>query len=745
MKVDFFWHNYKYLPYERNLAYRELTTLLGQEPVHTNWNEGLSIESSDGWESSAYRSTYFREVIAENSSRIIPLQTYLEASTNGKHSSTLPNMDLSPTVTRQSTRYSAHGIHEYKGKFNPQMVRVIGNILGLQPGQWLLDPFCGSGTSLLEAAHVGWNAVGIEINPLGVQISRAKVAAMKVSTDELNAYTEKLCKKLGEKFREINTDKAFTKSQAQMVGGENWQNRLPSFDYLSSWFKESVLVQLSVILDEIAQIPSQDIQLILQVILSDIVREVSLQDPTDLRIRRRKSPPENAPAVPIYIDAVRSKIKTILKARQYITEVSTKQVTLLGDSRYCTSLIEANSEVVEVKQFDAAITSPPYATALPYIDTQRLSLVLLGLIKSEEIRIMERIVTGSREITTQERLKIEQDIDTNTDKLPSECIFLCRKLKDALDINLDGFRRQNVPALIYKYFVDMALVFRQVSKLLRKDAPFALVVGTNQTRLGGQTTIIDTPYLLTLLAEQNGFSVQETLELDTYQRYDIHQVNSINSETLIILRRAEYADRGYSSIELGSVNRLRVGDLLNQSISDNTCQKFLFAVAYMRLSGLDRLGASIDALLNRGGRVSGAIGVDQEITSIEALMALSQVSSDSTIFYTISGFIYHPKLYLMSSEKQAIVVVGSPNLTCDGLFRNIELATAIYLDFEHSTDLKVYEQYETFISELLNTTHPNVQRIDENTLQILIKDGVIKSEARTREPGPPVRSPKEML
>ena|SRR6266487_2933949 len=195
-------------------------------------------------------------------------------------------------------------------------------------------------------------------------------------------------------------------------------------------------------------------------------------------------------------------------------------------------------------------------------------------------------------------------------------------------------------------------------------------------------------------------------------------------------------------IELGRVNRLRVGDFLNKSISDSFCQRFRFAVAYMRMSGLDRLGASIDVLLNRGGRVSGAIGIDEEITSIEALRALSQVSSDSTIFYTISGFIYHPKLYLMSGEKQAIAVIGSPNLTSDGLFRNIELATAIYLDFEFSTDLKAYEQYETFISELLSTIHPNVQSIDENTLQILIQDGVIKSEARTKEPGPPIRSKK---
>jgi len=47
----------------------------------------------------------------------------------------------------------------------------------------------------------------------------------------------------------------------------------------------------------------------------------------------------------------------------------------------------------------------------------------------------------------------------------------------------------------------------------------------------------------------------------------------------------------------------------------------------------------------------------------------------------------------MSGEKQALAVVGSANLTCDGLFRNVELATAIYLDFELRTDFEVYKRY----------------------------------------------------
>jgi len=93
----------------------------------------------------------------------------------------------------------------------------------------------------------------------------------------------------------------------------------------------------------------------------------------------------------------------------------------------------------------------------------------------------------------------------------------------------------------------------------------------------------------------------------------------------------------------------------------------------MRLSGLDRLGAAVDTLIKRGGTVSGAIGIDNEVTSEEALRNLRQLSADSTVFHSISGFIFHPKLYIASGPNRAVVVVGRPNLTRDGLYRNVGL------------------------------------------------------------------------
>ena len=188
-------------------------------------------------------------------------------------------------------------------------------------------------------------------------------------------------------------------------------------------------------------------------------------------------------------------------------------------------------------------------------------------------------------------------------------------------------------------------------------------------------------------------------------------------------------------IEIGNINRLRIGDFLNEEIDKDSCDQFKFAVAFMRKSGLDRLANSLDALLNRGGTISGAVGIDSGITTLEALETLKGISSNSTIFYTVSGFIFHPKLYLMKGDEKAVAVIGSANLTRDGLFRNIELATAIRMDLTSSADHQICQKFDTLINELLDVEHPNIQSITDSTLRTLSINGLIKKEAEIREPG----------
>jgi site-specific DNA-methyltransferase (cytosine-N4-specific) len=134
--------------------------------------------------------------------------------------------------------------------------------------------------------------------------------------------------------------------------------------------------------------------------------------------------------------------------------------------------------------FDAAVCSPPYATALPYIDTQRLSIVWLGLAHPRDLRHLEGALTGNRECSEQQRSLWNRRAQDNIEGLPDKVARFCRLLHEAIGPR-DGFRRIAVPGLLYKYFVDMRATFRAVRSVLKPGAPFALVVGHNRTSFGG--------------------------------------------------------------------------------------------------------------------------------------------------------------------------------------------------------------------------------------------------------------------
>ena len=163
------WHPYRYYPYERDLAEREVAALLGLSKMR-NFKNGVEVKGVVD-STSAHRLTYFSGALG-NAGYTPTVQAQLEeAGRVGKK--------------KQATRYSVHGLHEYKGKFNPQVARALLNIFGIEPGQRVFDPFCGSGTTLVECAHLEAIGVGADINPLAVHIANAKLQALCTPSDRL--------------------------------------------------------------------------------------------------------------------------------------------------------------------------------------------------------------------------------------------------------------------------------------------------------------------------------------------------------------------------------------------------------------------------------------------------------------------------------------------------------------------------------------------------------------------------------
>jgi len=97
--------------------------------------------------------------------------------------------------TRSVNQYLTHWIYPYKGKFHPQMIRALLNIIGLKEGDAVLDPFIGSGTTAVEARLLGINCLGIDISPLCVLQSKVKTESVE-AIDEIEKIKKNILNKI---------------------------------------------------------------------------------------------------------------------------------------------------------------------------------------------------------------------------------------------------------------------------------------------------------------------------------------------------------------------------------------------------------------------------------------------------------------------------------------------------------------------------------------------------------------------
>ncbi|MEW6674703.1 MAG: DNA methyltransferase [Nitrospirota bacterium] len=97
--------------------------------------------------------------------------------------------------TRSVNQYLTHWIYPYKGKFHPQMIRALLNIIGIEEGGTVLDPFIGSGTTAVEAQLLGINCIGIDVSPLCVLQGMVKTESVDVLRQILE-WKEEITKRI---------------------------------------------------------------------------------------------------------------------------------------------------------------------------------------------------------------------------------------------------------------------------------------------------------------------------------------------------------------------------------------------------------------------------------------------------------------------------------------------------------------------------------------------------------------------
>ena len=437
----------------------------------------------------------------------------------------LENGDADPKK-RKDPKYVTHGLHPFKGKFYPQLAKSLLNISGAPLGGRIFDPYCGSGTTLVEGMLNGFATYGCDVNPLAAKISHAKTAILTAPRDIVDLSIKALLDRLSHRRGALpDTLEQFSQS---------------THKELLSWFPEPVLYKLNWLLAQVRLLGNQTLMDFFEVIISSIIREVSDQDPTDLRIRRRKEALQDAPVLEMYRDRLEHHHHRLQKYWSVAGRQPGRLIAPIvtqGDSRQIETLrmldLKSNS-------IDCVVTSPPYATALPYIDTDRLSLLAIMGMPSRVRSDLEKDLTGSREIRRREKCEVEALLLDNSanDVLPPEVVTAIRQIYRANSTTEVGFRRANMPSLLWRYFTAIKDNLKQVANVLKPSARAFYVVGNSRTKAGETWVQIETCKNIALIVEMIGLHPIDIIDIDVTTENYKHIKNSISKNQIIIFEKS---------------------------------------------------------------------------------------------------------------------------------------------------------------------------------------------------------------
>lgn len=518
-------------PFERSLALEELKALTAGRPtpVDANIEKALHFRvKTDAriadlasqlayWQTVGSRKQEFTAQLRSEATSIV--------ARNGVALEDLPAITSriidTKFPTKRCLRYATHGLHEYRGKFFPQLVRAFINMARVPSDGVIVDPMCGSGTTLVEAALSGRSAYGLDMNPMSVFVSHVKCEALGIEPKLLIGAFKSLTEYLTKPPSKLGKSSYFaTRTETDRC-------------YLERWFAISVLEELDHVQKAIQLLRSNKLRNFYSICLSNILRGVSWQKDDDLRVRREVTALPRGEVIARFIDEARHSTKSLVA---FVSQRGRKNLgphmVYEADARSAVGRLSALRGEV-----DAIITSPPYATALPYLDTDRLSLIYLGLLPRDEHRSRDTLMIGNREVTERTRLGYWDVYTENRKLLPEDTRALIERINELNGKGDVGFRRRNLSALLAKYFFDMRAVLFEQFDLLRPNGVMFMVVGNNRTTAGGREIEIKTTHHLAQIAKSAGFRVAGNLSMQMLASRDIFRKNAMPSEQILTLQK----------------------------------------------------------------------------------------------------------------------------------------------------------------------------------------------------------------
>ncbi len=175
-----------------------------------------------------------------------------------------------------------------------------------------------------------------------------------------------------------------------------------------------------------------------------------------------------------------------------------------------------------------------------------------------------------------------------------------------------------------------------------------------------------------------------------------------------------------------------VGKQLIKFFADKDFHTFTGISAFASQAGVRGLSNHIKRAKKHLNIITIVTGVDQKGTSKEALEELLALDIDAYVFYQPSITIFHPKIYLFEGADKCELIIGSSNLTSQGLFTNVEASLLVSIDNSVEADRKIVDQLKDYFKGIFDFTDPNLKKISKKIIADLVKAKVVPTEAERK-------------
>ncbi|MBI5031114.1 MAG: hypothetical protein HZB51_11345 [Chloroflexi bacterium] len=420
---------------------------------------------------------------------------------------------------------AVHEWYRFVLSFPPHLVRKYIQEFGLTDQHTVLDPFCGTGTTIVEAKLNRVHAIGLEANPMAHFASSVKVD-WSVDPDLLILRAHDAAESALQILRAQGIEDSLFSGdvrnlELRTLGAES--TKLLLADSISPLPLHKTLVLLDC-LNEFAN-ASFYRHAILALANALVYKISNLRFGPEVGVGEQK---KDTPVIAAWLAEV-EKIANDL--RQVSSEPYPECQVIQADARDIASLIP---QQIEPHSIDAVITSPPYPNEKDYTRTTRLESVLLGLVKTKaQLRQFKKTLVRSNT-----RGVYKEDDDDQWVELPAEIDRIANAIEArriALGKN-SGFERL-YGRVTKLYFAAMARHLKELRPLLRPGAMLAYVVGDQASYL---RVMIRTGKLLGEIAQSLGYELVRTDLFRT--RFATATKEQLREEVVILRWRGDEAD-----------------------------------------------------------------------------------------------------------------------------------------------------------------------------------------------------------